>query len=247
MFISGLKPSFRKGLVAAMLVLVCCTSCGGYFGESHVRVLYANTGKPISDAVVYAEYMLKPQPGLLARLLSGLDHRSYSPICVATRLTSTATNGAYELAELTREQKKHSVELAKKHWDFFGESTKKVMYKEYYKEGMERVPCEDENMRSNVVCMSESTRSDDARLEQLNLLGIVKCYGKHAMLFNERLYKEAKSLSVNYQDDREIYPGSKNGPTFGRYKRIYLESIKNRAYHPEKTQWRGSIFTQIEQ
>lgn len=216
------------------------------FGESDLRVIDATTGKPIADVTVYAEYVLEPQPTLLAWLLPGLDHGTYLSICVATRLTSTTKNGAYELSKLTRAQKKYGAEQAKEHWDFYGESTKRATYKKYYKEGMEVVPCKNEKKSSNAVCMSESKSSNEARLERLEQLGSVTCYGEHAMLFNKQLHNEAKSLNVNYQNSRLEYPGTNMGITFGDSYRYSLKVIENRAYHPDRTTKRNSIFEQVE-
>ncbi len=249
-------------LAGAILTLSCCASCGGQFGESTVRVVDAKTGRPLADVLVYADYALKPQPTLFARLLAGMDHRSYTPKCVATRLTSTASNGAYELTPLTEPQKKYSKECAKKHYRIYGEFTKKEMYIKYYKTGMERVPCKNDKKwtKHNVVCMSKrlstatpgrpygrpSLGLDEARLYNLQMFSGVTCFGDQAILLSAEIYKEAKSLDVNYQDMREIYPGSDDGPTVGDYLKLSLEGIENQVYHPEKTRYRKSIFKQIE-
>ncbi len=256
MVISRFKTCAVASVVVTIVVLRYCTVYGASFGETGV-VIHAHTGEPIADAAVYANYLLQPQPTIVALLLSGMDHRSYSSYCVATRFTATNRNGEYKLSGLTQPQKQYSAEQAEKHKDFFRERTKRVMYKQYYKEGMERVPCENKK-KAKVVCMAASKHEspekyrpydlegDAARLYDLDLLGNVRCYGKHAMLFNERIYQEAKSLRVDYQDDREIYPGGSYGPTYGSYNKIHLENIRDRAYHPENTPDPDSIFEQIE-
>ena len=216
------------------------------FGESNLRVIDATNGKPIADVTVYAEYVLEPQPTLLAWLFPGLDHGTYLPICVATRLTSTTKNGAYELSQLTRAQKKYGAKQAREHREFNGESTKRETYKKYYKKGMKVAPCKSGQKSSNAVCLSEVDGPDEARLEKLTQLGSVTCYGEHAMLLNKQLHNEAKYLNVNYQNNRLEYPGTNIGITLGNSYRYSLNVIKNRAYHPERTTKRNSIFDQID-
>ncbi len=235
-----------KHLVAALLFLVCSTGCEMQFGESGLRVIDATNGKPIADVTVYAEYVLEPQPTLLAWLFPGLDHGNYFSICVATRLTSTTKNGAYELSKLTRAQEKYGAEQTKEHQEFNGESTKRAKYKKYYKEGMDVATCKHEKKSSSVVCMSEINGPHEARLERLVQLGSVTCYGEHAMSFNKQLHNEAKSLNVNYQNKRLEYPGTNIGITLGDSYRYNLNVIKNRAYHPDRTTKRNSIFEQVE-
>ena len=125
-----------KRLIIVLLFLIFSAGCEGKFGDSSVRILDAHTGKPILDAVVYAEYVLEPQPGLLAQLLSGLDHATYLPICVATQLTTTSTDGVYALSKLTQAQKEYGVKQKKENWELFGQSTSKAVHKIFYKKDL---------------------------------------------------------------------------------------------------------------